>query len=137
MGEPRRTGPRPTGRRRATVRHTGDRGVTAVEFVGWIPILLVTALAAIQLGVAGYAVLQAGSAARAAARTAAQDEIADQYETSGRAAMSGFLAEDAVIDRTAACGEETTVTVTVRIPSVMPFLDDLGDASRTVTMPCD
>lgn len=121
-----------TGRRR-----TGgpDRGVTAVEFIGWVPLLLVVALAAIQLGIAGYAALQAGSAARAAARTAAQDEIADEYQQAGQAAVSDGL--DAEISLDAACGEEATVTASVTVPSVMPFIDDFGQASRSVTMPCD
>ncbi|MFD5319870.1 TadE/TadG family type IV pilus assembly protein [Streptomyces sp. NPDC127098] len=114
----------------------GDRGVTAVEFAGWVPLLIIVALAAIQLGVAGYAALQAGSAARAAARTAAQEEIADRYEANGRAAISGFLAEGASFDLSA-CGDEATVTASVPVPSVLPFIQDFGSASRTVTMPCD
>ncbi|MGP4112549.1 TadE/TadG family type IV pilus assembly protein [Streptomyces sp. 4N509B] len=112
----------------------GDRGVAAVEFAGWIPLLLIVALAALQLGAVGYAALQAGSGARAAARTAAQEEIADQAEAHGRAAVSEGLAVEFDID---GCGEEATATAHVSIPSVLPFLPELGDASRTVTMPCD
>ncbi|TDC21098.1 pilus assembly protein [Streptomyces sp. 8K308] len=113
-----------------------DRGVTAVEFAGWVPLLIIVALAAVQLGVAGYAALQAGSAARAAARTAAQEEIADRAESNGRAAMSGFLAEGTEF-QISPCGDEATVTASVTVPSVMPFVPDFGSASRTVTMPCD
>ncbi|MFR9727253.1 TadE family protein [Streptomyces sp. MS19] len=113
-----------------------DRGVTAIEFAGWLPILLIVALAALQLGVAGYAALQAGSAARAAARLAAQEETEDAYVAGGLASLSDALADDASVERTAACGDEATVTVSVRVPTVLPFLPDLT-ASRTVTMPCD
>ncbi|RKN46981.1 TadE/TadG family type IV pilus assembly protein [Streptomyces hoynatensis] len=128
------TAPAPAPARR---RPRGDRGaVTAVEFAGWVPILLIVALAALQLGVAGYAALQAGSAARAAARTAAQHEIAEEYAASGRAAMSGWLAERASFDLSA-CGREATVTASVPVPSVLPFIGNLGSAHRTVTMPCD
>ncbi|MFD7509226.1 TadE/TadG family type IV pilus assembly protein [Streptomyces sp. NPDC059853] len=128
-------------RRRARTPRTprtprGDRGVTAVEFAGWLPLLLIVALAALQLGIAGYTALQAGSAARAAARTASQDEIADLYQTSGRAAMSGWLAANTRFELSA-CGDEATVTAHVTVPSVLPFLHNLGEASKTVTMPCD
>ncbi|MCK1816817.1 pilus assembly protein [Streptomyces sp. XM4011] len=122
--------------RRRSRTPRGDRGVTAVEFAGWLPLLLIVALAALQLGIAGYTALQAGSAARAAARTASQDEIADLYQTSGQAAMSGWLAGNTRFDLSA-CGETATVTAHVTVPSVLPFLTNLGEASKTVTMPCD
>jgi TadE-like protein len=112
----------------------GDRGVTAVEFAGWLPILLIVAMAAVQLGVVGYAAQQAGSAARAAARTAAQDEIADEAEANGRAAISGWLDVSFEIDD---CGDQATAIAHVGIPSVLPFVDTFGEASRSVTMPCD
>ncbi|MBL1065804.1 TadE/TadG family type IV pilus assembly protein [Streptomyces sp. 7-21] len=115
-------------------RRAGDRGVTAVEFAGWLPLLVIVALAAIQLGVAGFAAQQAGTAARAAARTAAQEETADEYQQAGRAAVSDWLTVEFEL---AACGDEATVTAHVTVPSVLPFIDDFGQASRSVTMPCD
>ncbi|RMI29035.1 TadE family protein [Streptomyces triticirhizae] len=137
---PPRRRPRSPGRFRWAVRHAAarepERGVTAVEFAGWLPLLVTVALAALQLGLVGYAALQAGSAARAAARTAAQEEIEDQYAASGRAALSGPLAENASFELDP-CGDEATVTASVEIPTVLPFFDGLGRASRTVTMPCD
>jgi Flp pilus assembly protein TadG len=114
-----------------------DRGVTAVEFAGWLPILVIVALTALQLGFVGYAAQQAGSAARAAARVAAQDEIEDEYASSGRAAMSGWMAERSSFELAAACGDEATVTASVDIPVVVPFMSDLGEATKSVTMPCD
>ena len=50
---------------------TGAR--SSIEFLGFLPILLLVALAVVQLGLAAYAVQQAGTAARAAARTASMD----------------------------------------------------------------
>ncbi|UCM90077.1 TadE family protein [Streptomyces marincola] len=120
---------------RERTRPRGDAGVTAVEFAGWLPLLILVALAGLQLGVAGYAAQQAGSAARAAARTAAQEEIADTYQAAGRAAVSDWL--DVSFGPVSLCGDEATVTANVGVPSVLPFLDGFGDASRTVTMPCD
>lgn len=127
--------PAATSQDRAAAGPRSDRGVVAVEFVGWLPLLFLIALAALQLGFVGYAAQQAGSAARAAARTAAQAEISDQYAVSGRASLSGWLADGARFDL-AACGDEATVTAHVTVPSVLPFLPGL-DASKSVTMPCD
>ncbi|WP_059013147.1 TadE/TadG family type IV pilus assembly protein [Streptomyces specialis] len=112
-----------------------DRGVTAVEFAGWLPLLVLVALTALQLGLVGYAAQQAGSAARAAARTAAQEEIEDEYAAAGRAAVSDWLTVS--VEAEATCGDEATVTASVTVPSVLPFVDLFGEASRTVTMPCD
>jgi Flp pilus assembly protein TadG len=118
-------------------RSRSDQGVTAVEFAGWVPLLLIVALAALQLGIVGYVALQAGSAARAAARTASQEEIADEAEADGRAAISDSLSVSFEIDGCGDEGDEATATARVTIPSVMPFIDDFGEATRTVTMPCD
>ncbi|MDT0310353.1 TadE/TadG family type IV pilus assembly protein [Streptomyces sp. DSM 44917] len=121
---------------RATRRlRRDDRGVTAVEFAGWFPLLIVVALAAIQLGLAGYAALQAGSAARAAARTASQEETEDGWESAGRAAVSDWLTVD--FGPVQLCGDEATITASVGVRSVLPFVDNFGEATRTVTMPCD
>jgi Flp pilus assembly protein TadG len=123
---------KPGARRGTRLPSRGDQGVTAVEFAGWVPILLIVALAALQLGIVGYAALQAGSAARAAARTASQEEIADEAVADGKAAIS--LDATITIDP---CGEEATATASVTILSVMPFIDNFGQATRSVTMPCD
>ncbi|MDB1086947.1 TadE/TadG family type IV pilus assembly protein [Streptomyces sp. ACA25] len=112
-----------------------DRGVTAVEFAGWLPLLVLVALAALQLGFVGHAAQQAGSAARAAARVAAQEDIADQYGTAGQSAMSSWLDGSLSLDES--CGDVATVTASVEVPSVLPFVSGFGRASRTVTMPCD
>ncbi|WP_228474246.1 TadE family protein, partial [Streptomyces calidiresistens] len=130
-GTPPDTGnPRPPNGRRDR-----QRGVTAVEFAGWLPILLIVALAGIQLGVAGFAVQQAGSAARAAARVASQDEVGHRWAEAGRAATSDWLPVSLSMGES--CGDVTTVTASVEVPSVMPFLPSPGTARRTVTMPCD
>ncbi|MCE7082100.1 TadE family protein [Streptomyces sp. ST2-7A] len=116
-------------------RRDRQRGVTAVEFAGWLPILLIVAFAGIQLGVAGFAVQQAGSAARAAARVASQEEVGHRWAEAGRAATSDWLSVSLSMGE--ACGDVATVTASVEVPSVMPFLPSPGTARRTVTMPCD
>ncbi|MDW6060251.1 TadE/TadG family type IV pilus assembly protein [Streptomyces sp. FXJ1.4098] len=120
-------------RRRAQRR---DRGSASIEFLGFLPVLILVALAAVQLGLAAYAVQQAGTAARAAARTASLDEVRTSPAAAGLAAMSGWLADGTDVGVTP-CGDgQTRATATVDIPSVIPGVD-FGSAKRSATMPCD
>ncbi|WP_237317688.1 TadE/TadG family type IV pilus assembly protein [Streptomyces sp. JJ36] len=117
-------------------RGHGDRGASSVEFAGMLPLLLLVGLAALQLGIAGYAVQQAGTGARAAARTASQNDPGAGCADSGRAAMSGWTADRATF-ACAAGDDAVTVTTTVTIPSLIPGIDSLGAADRTVTLPAE
>ncbi|MFI5757355.1 TadE/TadG family type IV pilus assembly protein [Streptomyces sp. NPDC051569] len=114
---------------------TRERGQAALEYVGVITLLLLVALAAIQLGIAAYAVQQAGTASRAAARAASYREARTNYADAGRAAMSPWLAKGAHFTLGGG-GDEVEVTARVRIPSILPVFE-LPDASRSVTMPLD
>ncbi|MFF6993479.1 TadE family protein [Streptomyces sp. NPDC008313] len=118
---------------RGSRAHRGDRGVSMLEFAGFLPILLVIGMAAIQLGLVGYGINQAGSGARAAARAASQHP--GTGEGAGLAAMDGrFQAQVSVGDG----GDTTTATATVHVPSVVPFLFGGGwDVHRSATMPND
>lgn len=102
-----------------------------------LPLLLLVAVSVIQLGVAGYAVQQAGTAARAAARTAGRPSSAGDYAATGRAAMSGWLASRSAfsLGGGGAGDEAVRVTARVTIPSVVPGVDDFGTATRSATMP--
>ncbi|XUM04275.1 TadE/TadG family type IV pilus assembly protein [Streptomyces venezuelae ATCC 10712] len=107
-----------------------DRGQAAIEYLGFLPILLLVGLAGLQLGVAAYAAQQAGTAARAAARAASSDaEDGPDPVEAGFAAAS--WATDVKVD---ASGEEAVATVTVRIPSVVPFWS-FDPVRKTATMP--
>lgn len=53
-------------------RIRSDRGQVALEYIGFVPILLFVALCGIQLGWVAYVHEQADSAARTAARVEAQ-----------------------------------------------------------------
>ncbi|MGA5130506.1 TadE/TadG family type IV pilus assembly protein [Streptomyces olivoreticuli] len=113
-----------------------DRGSASIELLGFLPVLLLVALAALQLGLAAYAAQQAGSAARAAARTASQDDPRITPADAGRAALSGWLRTDGEPDAPPCEGAgETTATVTVRIPAVLPLLGDRA-VTRRATMRC-
>ncbi|MFI1162513.1 TadE/TadG family type IV pilus assembly protein [Streptomyces sp. NPDC020801] len=115
-------------------RSTGrDRGQVAIEYLGFIPILMLVAMAAIQLGLVAYTAQQAGTAARAGARAASL----------GMSAQQGC--QEAVADsltRRTICGEArggdtVTVTATISIPSIIPMWDPIGSARKRATMPLD
>ncbi|MEV1051731.1 TadE/TadG family type IV pilus assembly protein [Streptomyces sp. NPDC049887] len=122
---------KPVHGRRLGAGGSRDRGQTAIEYLGWLPILLLVALAAIQLGIAVYAVQQAGTAARAAARTASIDNGSGAQ--AGKAAMSDWLAEGTDVDVSMA-GDEVTATAHVDIPSLIPVFA-FDRATRSATMP--
>ncbi|MGW2491729.1 TadE/TadG family type IV pilus assembly protein [Streptomyces sp. NPDC001606] len=106
----------------------GDRGQVAIEYLGFVPVLLIVGLAGFQLGAVAYAAEQAGTAARAGARAASLRQSAAQAcadAVSGGITVSCSSAED---------GTTVTVTATVRIPEIVW---DLGTATKTATMPLD
>ncbi|WP_406473913.1 TadE/TadG family type IV pilus assembly protein [Streptomyces sp. NBC_01615] len=111
-------------------RRWDDRGVSILEFAGFLPILLVIGMAAIQLGLVGYGINQAGSGARAAARVASQG---GDGAAAGQAAVSGWL-DPAVSAPEGA--DVTTATVTVKVPSVIPLFGAVT-VVRHATMPTD
>ncbi|MER6913666.1 TadE/TadG family type IV pilus assembly protein [Streptomyces sp. NPDC000594] len=118
------------------VRGERERGQAAIEYAGVLTLLLIVALAALQLGVVAYTAQQAGTAARAAARAAAlPDADAGQAQEAGLASMSGWLRDGASVG-VPGCGEQVTATVSVEVPALIPLFD-FGTAERSVTMPCD
>ncbi|MEU9931302.1 pilus assembly protein [Streptomyces anulatus] len=111
----------------------GDRGQVAMEYLGFLPLLLLVAMAAIQLGLAAYAASQAGTASRAGARTAASVDARGSGQTNARDAVSDWVEEGGFRYRQRG-GQDITVTVRVKVPSVVPGLDDWW-AERSTTMP--
>lgn len=109
-----------------------DRGQVALEYLGFLPVLIIVAMAAVQLGLVAYTAQQAGTAARAGARSASLDRGAQGACT---AAVSSWLADGTDCGE-AEGGDEVTVTATVEIPSIVPGWD-FGPARRTATMPID
>lgn len=114
---------------------TRQRGQAAIEYVGVLVLLLVVALAVVQLGIAVYAAQQAGTASRAAARVASFDGQEGRYDQAGRAAMSGWLADDASFTPSVS-GDAMTVTVKVPIPTLLPMFS-FGSVTKSATMPRD
>ncbi|WP_411082154.1 pilus assembly protein [Streptomyces sp. cmx-18-6] len=90
-------------------------------------------MGAIQLGLAAYAANQAGTAARAGARTAASFDAQGDPSSTARDAVSGWVANGG-FDYQEQGGRDVTATVRVRVPSVVPGLDGWW-AERSATMP--
>ncbi|MFF4311988.1 TadE/TadG family type IV pilus assembly protein [Streptomyces sp. 900105755] len=105
-----------------------DRGQVAIEYLGFLPILLIVGLAGIQLGAVAYAAEQAGTAARAGARAASLRQDA------GAACSSAVSSGIDVSCATSGGGDSVTVTATVHIPRIVW---DLGNATKSATMPVD
>lgn len=97
-----------------TVRSAGHReeGTASVELVAAIPFLLLAALVAAQLALAGHAFWSAGVAARAGARAALLGGDADG---AARRALPTALREGARV------GDAGGVTVEVVIPGLLPL----------------
>ncbi|MEV7278314.1 TadE/TadG family type IV pilus assembly protein [Streptomyces sp. NPDC093111] len=107
----------------------------AIEYLGFLPILLLVGLVGVQFGVAAYAAQQAGTGARAAARAAGVDDpdSVPAPAAAGKAAMSGWIAGRSGVE--VSHGADTvSVTVTVKVPSLIPFTH-FDDVSRTAVMP--
>ncbi|GAQ54683.1 TadE/TadG family type IV pilus assembly protein [Streptomyces acidiscabies] len=115
-------------------KRRGDRGQVAIEYLGFLPILLLVGMAVVQLGIIAYAGQQAGTAARAGARSEAREA-----GTAGQAcgdAVSSWLADGTSCVSTN-LGTDVRVTSSVAIPSVFFGWGDFGPAQRTATMPND
>ncbi|MEU1312136.1 TadE/TadG family type IV pilus assembly protein [Streptomyces cinnamoneus] len=114
----------------------GDRGSVSVEFLGFLPLLLLVALGGVQLGLAAFAAQQAGTGARAAARTATLDEPEAAPASAGKAAMTSWVAADAAVAAPACApaGGQVTATVTVEVPALIPGTG--FTVTRRATMSC-
>lgn len=116
-----------------------DTGSASLELLGMIPLLILVALAGVQLGIAAYCASQAGTAARAAARVQAQDD--DDWGTqvdpltAGKQSVSGWLRGHTNISVSGSA--EVTATATVDIPSLFPGVKIFGPVTRSATMPGD
>ncbi|MFB6863928.1 TadE/TadG family type IV pilus assembly protein [Streptomyces virginiae] len=112
----------------------GDRGQAALEYVGFLPFLLLVALCGIQLGWAAYVVQQAETAARTAARAEARKP--GTGDAAGRAAIrEGLRGQGTTFDFDTS-PDAVTVTVRITIESIVPGVGN-GETTRSATMPND
>ncbi|GLX35237.1 TadE/TadG family type IV pilus assembly protein [Streptomyces lavendulae] len=113
--------------RRRRIR--SDRGQVAIEYIGFVPILLFVALCGIQLGWIAYVHEQADTAARTAARVEARKGSGGV--AAGQAAVRGGLAADVRVSKSA---DAVTANVSIPINSIIPGLS-VEPATATAVMP--
>lgn len=107
-------------------RIASERGQASAELVAIVPLALIAALAIGQAAVAGWALVCAGEAARAGARTT---HVGGSAEDAARRAVPGPLAPaDVRVD-----GSE--VTVRVRAPALLPGLPAIPMTASTALDP--
>ncbi|MFE7396669.1 TadE/TadG family type IV pilus assembly protein [Streptomyces sp. NPDC057557] len=111
-----------------------ERGQVAIEYLGFIPLLLLVGLLAIQAGLAAYAANQAGTGARAGARMASMSSGGCD-EQAAKDAMSGWTADRADVYEPSPSFDKVTCTVSVEVPDIIPGVHIWGPAERSSTMP--
>ncbi|MEW2130557.1 TadE/TadG family type IV pilus assembly protein [Streptomyces sp. NPDC005435] len=118
------------GVRRRTRDRARDRGQVAIEYLGFLPVLLIVGIAGLQIGAVAYAAEQASTAARAGARAASLRQDA-------QAACAGAVSGGLTVSCASAAGDDSvTVTASVDIPRLVPGWS-FGAAHKTATMPLD
>ncbi|MGW2572225.1 TadE/TadG family type IV pilus assembly protein [Streptomyces sp. NPDC001537] len=108
-----------------------DRGQVALEYLGFLPVLIIVGMAVVQLGLIAYAAQQAGTAARAGARAASLKPGTAQEGCTN--AISNGLS---VTCNEARNADTVTVTATVPIPTIV-LVWHFDPAQKTATMPLD
>ncbi|MFE2168590.1 TadE/TadG family type IV pilus assembly protein [Streptomyces sp. NPDC059447] len=108
-----------------------DRGQVALEYIGFVPILLFVALCGIQLGWVAYVHEQADTAARTAARVEARNGSGG--EAAGVAAVREGIGVKVTVTKNS---DAVTAVATIPINTIVPGLR-LDDARATAIMPND
>ncbi|MCY0925902.1 pilus assembly protein [Streptomyces sp. H27-H1] len=110
-----------------------DKGQVALEYIGFLPILLLVGLGGIQLGWSAYVVQQAQTAARTAARVEAREP--GEGAQAGLAAIRPSLVAGAVVDVNKT-PDAVRATVRLTIDSIVPGVGQ-KTVTRTAVMPND
>ncbi len=117
-------------------RRRDDRGVTAVEYIGFLPILILIGICVVQFGLAAFTIQQAGTAARTAARISSQSDDDAAGAAAGESAVSELLQGNTDVDMSGGSFEDARATATVEIPSIIPGFS-FDPVQRTSIMPRD
>ncbi len=105
-----------------SLRRERERGQASVELIGVIPALLVAALIAAQLVLAGAALWSASLASRAGARASV---VGRDAAGAARRALPSLLREGARVS------EDGGVSVRVAVPRLLPGLPELRVGSKS------
>ncbi|WP_406454193.1 pilus assembly protein [Streptomyces sp. NBC_00876] len=103
----------------ATGRPRGDRGQTAIEFVGTLPLILITLAIMWQAALVGYTYMLAGNAADKAARAAAVANVSQRVACEQAVHEDVPSAWDTTVEK---CGSRFSELVRVRVKIDVPLL---------------
>lgn len=98
---------------------SGGRGQASVEIIALVPLLIVIAVAGVQLGVTAHAWGMAREAARAGARAALVGAPADD---AARLVLGPGLRQGAIVREVTRRDGERRVTVRVLVPMLLPWV---------------
>jgi hypothetical protein len=93
------------------VERVGERGQASAELVAVVPALMMAFAVAVQIGLVGWALWSAGSAARAGARA---EHVGGDAEAAARSALPEHLRKGSKVKN------DGEVAVTVRVPMLVP-----------------
>lgn len=111
------------------MRSGRERGAAALEVVGTLPILLLSAMVAFQIGVVGWTVVETAEAAQAGARAKTTGGSPD---VAVRESLGGTLKPSSLVGELTGAGGYR-YTVEVEVPTVVPVLS-LGSVTRSAEM---
>lgn len=108
---------------------TGEDGQAAIEVIGTLPLLVLFGLAVLQALLVAHTAVSTEHAARVGARVA-MEQGSGSAVAAARAALPDGLAPGALVNVS-----DATVTVTSRVPDVLPGVDFAPLIDRSVQMP--
>ncbi|MER5962947.1 TadE/TadG family type IV pilus assembly protein [Streptomyces sp. NPDC002057] len=104
------------------IHRDDDRGQVAVEFLGMVPVILLTLALLWQVVLVGYTYTLAGNAADEAARAAA---VGDDCQGAAVRHLDGAWRSGATASCSGPAGGMVTVVVRVRVPVLVPGVGGL------------
>jgi Flp pilus assembly protein TadG len=106
-------------------RRRADHGTASIEVVALVPLVILVAMFALQLGVAGWTASQTEEAARQSARA---QSLGQDPRSAAERALPGTLS----VDRISAGGDTVTLWVDVPRVSLLPVFTVSRSVSLTV-----
>ncbi|WP_277453701.1 TadE family protein [Janibacter sp. DB-40] len=112
------------------MRSTRERGTAALEVVGTVPVLLLSMMVALQIGIVGWTVVETGEAAQAGARA---ESVGMDPKEAVKESLGGMLEPKSSSAGAKTPAEGYRYTVEVEFPTVVPV--SLGSVTRSAEMP--
>ncbi|CAM5424772.1 TadE/TadG family type IV pilus assembly protein [Streptomyces narbonensis] len=113
---------------RPTIRDGDDRGQVAIEFLGMVPLILITLALLWQVVLVGYTYTLAANAADEGARACA---VGSDYNEAALRHLDGAWRDGAVVGGCSPSGGMANLTVAVSVPVLLPGVGGLFRVDAT------